>query len=612
MGNSIQVVLQLRQDPAHLSHSDGTESYHIKVIEAPGQGWGGPLQAMGLDANQMETIRMLYRDFVFRQQTTKGQALSEQMLHPLRVAGNQLFQILPVSVQNRLHQAQAIAQEKQAGLELILAFEPTADFLLDLPWEILHNPASGTFFALQGGGVTRHLLLPTAPKHSAVSRPQEILGVWAQPKGVPVLDKRREYTPAPGKEIPLITWIQGPDTMAQMRRALDTGGFDGLHLVAHGQIGPNWSHFALLLEDATGESHRVNAEQMAACMSDYPEINFIYLDVCGSGHHDDGELEGNRATDQEFEGTTPGGLATHLLRAGVPTAVVMQDVMSQAAAGLAAQRFYQALAQGRNVADALTGGRRAVRVEQDDPIHWSIPALYRQRSLPEERSFVADWVLDEVKPEPLFSGLVLTLLLARLSHALAQVPLDNPAGWAALPPLLLESNLLAIVAAVMTHRGQRELETKYNLSGRSWLPFLMHKYFSALTWTLMVWIPSWLVWLAFYWAGIGPRLGPWGRQAIWVLGLLAIAAAGHVGARQAIRQNLLFLRVGYSVFANRMMDFVLLAFALFVPPFLLPLFLAIVGFMWLTVGGSPAHFSLIMAAALALLLVALQIARRND
>lgn len=603
MNTPLPVILQFRQQPGHLSESGASEIYHVKVVKAPGWGWGGPLQAMGLDAQQVRTIRSLYRNFVARTQSSEGQALGEATLHPLRLVGNQLFESLPESVQARLQQAQAISQEKQRGLELILVFESTAESLVDLPWELLHDPAGGTFFALRGGGITRRLLLPMVPKSRHSLRPQTVLGVWAEPQDIAPLAARRNYAPAPGKG-EQIAWLQGPDTLRKLRQALDSGGFDSLHIVSHGRAGPNWSDFALAIENKNGRTHWLSPDQLATFISQYPEINFIYLDVCASGVSRESEAG------QEITGAA--GLASYLLRAGIPAAVVMQDTISQEAAGLATQTFYRELSQGKTMAEAVTDGRRAIRLQQDDPIHWSVPALYQQQQPAEEVSSVADWVLDRalqiVPPTNVLLFLLLAALVGRLSHTLAQLHLDISADWLSLPPLLFESMLLPIIAAAITCKGQQQLQEKYSLNGRTWLPFLLHKYFSALIWTLVAWMPIWLLWLGLYWSGVAGGLGDVGRQAVWALCLLGVIVAGHVGARQALRQNMLFLRVGYSLFRSSIAGFGILVAVLVLIPFLPFLFLWFVQSIWLILGGGGPPFGLALLVILILGLTLLHFA----
>ena len=154
MDDFVQVVLQLRALREGLNDAADAEIYQVDIVEAPGRGWGGPLMAGTLDAGQIYALRARYRAFLLRQQSGVWGTLGEHELHPLRVLGNQLFETLPESVQERINMAQAHASQRGQPLRLVFVFSPTADALLGLPWELMHHPSGRFFFSLRGG-VTR-------------------------------------------------------------------------------------------------------------------------------------------------------------------------------------------------------------------------------------------------------------------------------------------------------------------------------------------------------------------------------------------------------------------------------------------------------------------------
>jgi hypothetical protein len=166
--------------------------------------------------------------------------------------------------------------------------------------------------------------------------------------------------------------------------------------------------------------------------------------------------------------------------------------------------------------------------------------------------------------------LILTLVIGRLSYQLSQAHLDNLPDWVELPALLMACALIPLLTAAMTIQGQAALAEKYGYAGRGWLPFLWHKYFSASVWAMMAWLVLWLVWFGVYGSGVAEGMSTTGRQLVWAAGLLGVALAAHVGARQAIRQDLLFRRVGFVLFQGRLLDAVLLLFLLLAAPFLPP------------------------------------------
>lgn len=526
----LQIVLQFRQQ---LAHTTDLETYQVEVVEAPGRGWGGPLTPIGLDDAHVQAIRVLYRSFLQRQRSTGG-VVSEIEVEPLRVVGSQLFRALPETVQARLRQATAMARQKGCDLELSLVFGVNAEPLANLPWELLHDPDNRYFLALQGG-ITRQMLLPAAARLDRSYHPRAILGLWAEPDDVTPLAIRRQFHPAPGHDDG-ITWLDGRNSLRQLEAALATDHFDGLHIVAHGRAGESWSDLSLAFVDADGHAQWLSPDQIATFIGGYPVIRFVYLDVCSSGN----------SSRKEF---ASGGLAHDLLGRGVSIVIAMQDDISQAAAGLLAQVFYQTWSQGETITQAMASARRAVRVQQDDPAHWSVPMLYLQQRSIEDRPPTVDWMLDRI-PDLLrpinLVFLALMLWVGRLSFVLAQAPVDGSTQWLTMLPFIAESILLSVIAAAVMRHGQKHLGDKYGLTGRQWLEVLTRKYVAAFIWGMMMWLLIWLVWLGVSWAGLGTRLNVSLRQAIWAVGLFGVICASYVGARQAIRQKQLFLRIGHS------------------------------------------------------------------
>ncbi len=572
MSEFIEIILQFRQQNSSVAGEDGDEHYHVAVKQAPGYGWGGPVAGNELDSGEIETIRLLYRKFIARQQRM-GNTLDERDGHILRIVGDKLYQALPESVQIRLNEALTVARSQSKPLLLTLAFESSAESLLVLPWELLHHRDGRFFFALQGGGIVRQISLPPDWNPHSDFHPHNILGLWAEPDGISPLDERRATGPSPDHPNS-IQWRQGVDSLAQLQEAAATGEFDSLHLTAHGRFGSDWGSFTMALEDENGRPHWISAEQLTTMLHQYPSLRFIYLDVCGG--------------DPVAANAHPGGLARQLLGMGLAGTIVMQDTMGQAASGAAAHAFYRAIGQGDGIETAVTAARIAIRLQEDDIIHWSIPALYQPPRPPRRHTLWADWVLDRIIPnENLLLALpimALLLLIAWLSNQLAQISLHHPSDWITLPALLMATTLISLLTAAVTTQDQAKLGMMYKLKKWDWLPFLIHKYFSAALWPMFVWIVGWGFWLGLYLAGWGTQLPRLARQLVWLFILIGVALSSHIGARQAIRQSLLFLKVGFTAFPNQLINYVMLLFLLFLTPFLPLLFAGAIWRMGTAVG----------------------------
>lgn len=524
----VQVELKFWQ---RVGAAEEAESYQVGIERAPGRGWGGPLQAGGLDEGHAIAIRRLYAAYLQRQQRGASRPASAADLEPLRAAGNQLFASLPETVQVRLHQALAVARRQGEALEIVLTFEPSAQALLSLPWELLHSPEGRFFFGLQGS-LTRRLALPAAPAGVELAT-RATLGVWAEPRGMPSLAERRAAGPAPGgaQTGAGIVWLEGRDTLKRMNAALEEGDFDALHVVAHGRGDEAYLDFALALEDNEGAAQWLSSEQLATFISGFGRLRFVYLDVCAAGQSGD-------------DGYAPGGLAVALLQAGIPAVLVMQEDMAQGAAGLLAAPFYAARAQGQPMSAALSAGRRAVRVALDDPVHWSVAALYTQEqpaSLVEGLA-VVDAFLDSFGPQHVWhiaGGALLITLLAHLSYRLAMTPAGETRAVAL---LLMQSAALPVLGALLCRGGMTRLRATYGLGRRAEVGVVRDQLFSAAVWAAMGWLLVLAALLTVTMGGLWSRLGLDGRQILWVVLLGFVTLAGYIGARQSMRQSFLFLK----------------------------------------------------------------------
>lgn len=564
--HNLIVVLRFHQSSAPSPEQTTHEKYQVTVLQAPGQGWGGPMITTSFEERQIHFLRDQYSQYITRQLESGRSTIPETEIHVLRHIGNGLFDLLPETVQRRLYQARQVALAQGCNLEIRLVFEKSAYTLLTLPWELLHFTENKLFLGLSGGGITRQLLLPTAATPTPEARPRQILGVWAEPAGLQPLTDRQTWGTSPTNP-GQIFWLQGANTLEQLKNALDEGEFDALHIVAHGRSGDRWN-FGLALVNAQGEPLWLGGDELATLLSSYPQIRFVYLDVCAAGD--------NSSTTGDEQYLVPGGIAPYVLGAGVAAVVVMKAEVGQAAAGVMASTFYQALAQGQNIPTALTTARRLVRLQLGDYLHWSIPALYTQHfkelSSPSQR--LADAVITLKFVEPLYGFglplLIIMALIAQLAHRL------TAAHGQLLPTtsLLLESNLIILFAALLTTHWHPPLQKKYNLHGKAWFPVLLHKYFSAYVWVLMGEFVMWVIWLILVWSGLD---SPANLYYFWVVSLSGLAFLAHIGAIYAIKQQMIFLRVHFSLFKSNVWDTTLMiVMSLLIPliPFLAGAFFA--------------------------------------
>lgn len=605
---TLDVILQFRQSASTPDETGGVELYQVDVVSAPGRGWGGPMSPLGVDMRQGQALREFFHDYVVREQTAAQHGQKESDFHSFRLVGDKLFNMLPETVQDQLRRSQAVARSKGHHLGLVLRFDMTAWGLLDLPWELLHDPLHRQFFALSGGGVSRQVVLPAIHKTPETFQPEAVLGVWAEPVGLPDLAVRRKNGPAPGRSHS-ITWLEGANSLQQLENALGTQHYDALHIVAHGSS-TDRNEFVLALEGVDGKARWCTASELATLLSEYPQLKFVYLDICHSG---------GRAT--TLSKLAIGNVATTVMGAGVPAAIVMQEEMGQESAGVMAQAFYQALSGEATLAEAVTRSRRVARLQHNDPIHWGLPALYTQIKVAtgEPAHTWADWVVDHIIGRSnlflyLFPGLVVPILIAHLAYLLSFIHIFNPNEWLPLAAVLIETSLVPILVAALSQQGQEELGKLHNLQGwQDWLPPLLHKYLSAfVTPMILAWLPLWAVWFGLYGAGLGGQLSQIARQVIWTIGLSGVAMAAHIGTRQALRQNRLFLSYKFSFYTLSFSQFIPLLGMLFAPPLLGVLGLWSWNRILVGLGLPPAIIGVLTAASVLLITLGLAVALVRD
>ena len=537
---TVSVVLHIYQQ---LSAVDVAEAYQVQVQSSPWGSWGGPFLAKDLDDAQIQMIRSNYRTYLERFQTG-DLPVDERSRSVLQVAGAQLFRVFPDTIRDCVYRSLAIARKQGKAFELVLAFDRTSQSLLGLPWELLYDPDGQFFLALQGAGITRQVWLSGAPK-AQLSSPKKWLGLWAEPQDISDLSVRRTYSPVPGDGAN-ITWLTGSNSLKQLETALDNDEYDGLHIVSHGRVGKSWGEFYLALE-ANGETDWVTPDQLATLLVGYPSLRHVYLEICAGAKVDKGD------SDQELDqDIMSDNLAVSLLGAGVSTVVAMQDYISQEAAGLAAQTFHYELAQGQSMPQAITASRRAIRLQLDDPLHWSVPVLYVQTRPAEERSLdvrMADWILENIKRllhPRLWLALTAMVWSGALANIFARWDLRNATNWRQTGIYVMLSSLLYVMGALSMQYEQTLLGQRYQMDRQEWLRVFLSKYFSAAIWGFMWWIGILSGWLALIWMGVAVYLNQIERQGLWTFSLLGLFAFGYVGARQAIRQLHLFQKTAPS------------------------------------------------------------------
>ncbi|MEV5380793.1 CHAT domain-containing protein [Streptomyces nondiastaticus] len=314
---------------------------------------------------------------------------------PVRDVGEQLFRTVFDGRLRALYLAsrQRAAEHDQA-LRVVLRLR--APELAALPWELLHDEDLGGYLCLRQP-LVRYVDLPEplAPLRSAP--PLQVLGMTALPRSLAPLGAESERAalavalrPLTERGLVDLDWVAGQTADDLSRRLLR--GCHVLHFIGHGAYDPQRREGMITLADADGREHHLHASALASLLSvARPRPQLVILNSCQSGMGNAEDL---------FSST-----AAVLVRT-VPAVVAMQFAVTDKAATRFAASFYQALAGGRTVDEAVRVGRIALVVDKDDSLEWATPVLYlrggdaRLFDMPELTAEAGPAVPQPPQPEP--------------------------------------------------------------------------------------------------------------------------------------------------------------------------------------------------------------------
>ncbi len=254
------------------------------------------------------------------------------------------------------------------GLRLRLQFDlESAAALAALPWELLYRADTGAYLALdRQTPVLRHLEVaqPVAPQPLPAAL--KVLGVAAAPRELAKLDLATEKEQLAGSRKNARGWQVGflrQPTVDQLRRSLVEQGSHVLHFMGHGGFDGELGEGALYFEDGQGGALAFTGSSLATKLAGLPSLRLVVLNACETAISGQG-------------GDPYGGVATALVRGGLPAVVAMQRPISDGAAIAFSKAFYRQLAAGGELEAALAEGRQAIHTLNPASAEWAIPVLF--------------------------------------------------------------------------------------------------------------------------------------------------------------------------------------------------------------------------------------------
>lgn len=273
-----------------------------------------------------------------------------------RERGNCLFQSLfQGDVRALFDRAHGEAKYAGEGLRIRLLFDPREDrmaLLAGLPWELLYDRRTEQFLSLDVRTPVVHLY---DPHHRPPLYPQnprlQILLAGAQVERYPRLDfdeeVRRIAEVFAGRDDVVVETLRNTRRGRLVNR-LQEDAFEVLHLIMHGEY-DDAGQACLVFEDGYGGADPVSGTDLVRqiCAGTLPRL--VVLNIC---------LSATQSVTNPMI-----SVAIALVLAGCPVVLAMPSKVGDEAVMVFTGRFYERLARGECIEEAVVKSRLAVDVE---------------------------------------------------------------------------------------------------------------------------------------------------------------------------------------------------------------------------------------------------------
>lgn len=343
----------------------GDDAHQVNVVRTPA---GETRQSLtfGLsDAALREKLAQVEQTLRYQDNLTADQKRAQ--VTAMKAFGGSLFQALINDNLKALYdQSRYITRERGQGLRLKLRLD--SSLLTAVPWELLYDPRFDEFICTSRQvSVVRYVALPRAVRLLATKPPLNVLGVVAAPGNLPPLDVafakqqvEAALRPLVDKGLASLTWLETANRRVLLR-AMNRGPWHVFHYVGHSgfDVAADEGYLSLLGDD--GREERLSAAKLAMLLADHGTLRLVLLNSC----------MGARIGQDIYA-----GLATTLVRRGIPAVIGMQYDISDEAALTLAQTFYETLAENLPIETALAEARKAMSLAVDESAEWGTPVLY--------------------------------------------------------------------------------------------------------------------------------------------------------------------------------------------------------------------------------------------
>jgi formylglycine-generating enzyme len=369
-----------------------SQPYHASLIihrnatlqaswhDSAGQGSNPFPLVLPLQAAEMDELRWYLERFV-QSADTSDRARARRLEAKIKTWGGRAFEALFQSSEGRdvYHRLMAAARPTRPAL---LTLVTTDADILGQPWELIRDQRGPLAFRdviirrqLRGirpvAGTLRHL-------------PLRVLLIVSRPTDTEFIDPRASISPVLKALEPLLggkvrVELCDPPTLTRLGEMVEEARdqqapFHVVHFDGHGTYQSNTGEGALLFQDDQAKTDRVTATRLGDLLARL-DVPLVILEACRGADLSDKPVLGS--------------VAPALLHSGVGSVIAFSHSVHVQASKLFVERFYQELAAGKTVGQALqearvrlyseprrwlNPGRNPDSVELQD---WFVPQLYQ-------------------------------------------------------------------------------------------------------------------------------------------------------------------------------------------------------------------------------------------
>lgn len=297
----------------------------------------------------------------------------------LRLLGKRLFRVLITGQVVRLYDSVTHRHRRE---RVNIIFTSMLPWLSDLPWEFLYDPDMECHVSTSNVRFLRNVLTPIpANKIDRVRKKLRILVASAQAYGAShisheqetqrIRESFRDLLDLGLVEVDVINRCTPDALHTLLRCGEENSEYDVLHFIGHGYYDEQEGGYLEFVDDNL-ESQPLTAGEFTRIIRSRG-IRIVFLNSCESGR---GNANGNDGSNKKGANYNK-GVAIELAKCGMPAVVANQYSVVDTLASLFSLHFYNCLAHGLSIADAVREARIAVSYSDEaEPMDWGVPVLF--------------------------------------------------------------------------------------------------------------------------------------------------------------------------------------------------------------------------------------------